>query len=180
MSTTGTFLTHVAGSYGEIKRNFKKGLSKMKYSFDEDLFSDTILKCNNTFGDKVITKEEALKYFWVAYLNGYKNDKKKYAVKNTEAIPDNFNIVDNRPNYNYEIDDTYNIIIDALKDRFGEKNADAWVKHILFKKPYNKMLEDNEIPQNFHYIIKKIKKFLQGEIRNNKSIQQMVDDIRTA
>ena len=26
-------------------------------------------------------------------------------------------------------------------------------------------------------IIKKIKKFLQGEIRNNKSIQQMVEDI---
>lgn len=180
MSTAGTFLTHVAGSYGEIKGNFKKGLSKMKYSFDEDLFSDTILKCNNTFGDKVITKEEALKYFWVAYLNGYKNDKKKYAVKNAEAIPDNFNIADNRPEYNYEIDDTYNIIIDALKDRFGEKNADAWVKHILFKKPYNKMLEDNEIPQNFHYTIKKIKKFLQGEIRNNKSIQQMVEDIRTA
>lgn len=179
MSTTGTFLELVAGSYEEIKGNFKIGLNKMKYSFDEDLFSDAILKCNSTLGDKLVTKEEALRYFWVAYLNGYKNQKKSHWVKNSISITDDFNIIDSRPEYDYEIDDTYKEIINILKSKFGEKNTDSWVKHILFKKPYNKMLEDGEIPQNFHYIIKKIKKFLQGDLKENKVILDMVNSIRT-
>lgn len=179
MSTTGTFLELVAGSYDEIKVNFKIGLNKIKYSFDEDLFSDAILKCNSTLGDKIITKEEALKYFWVAYINGYKNQKKSNWVKKSVPITDDFNIIDSRPECDYEIDNIYREIINILKDKFGEKNTEAWVKHILFKKPYNKMLEDGEIPQNFHYIVKKIKKFLYSNVKKNKNILNMINNIRT-
>ena len=100
-------------------------------------------------------------------------------MKKSVSITDDFNIIDSRPECDYEIDNIYREIINILKDKFGEKNTEAWIKHILFKKPYNKMLKDGEIPQNFHYIVKKIKKFLHSNVKKNKNILNMINNIRT-
>ena len=98
------FLNHISDNLEEIKKNFKTGLSKQGYLFDEDVLSDVILKCNDKLSDKNIDKKDSIKYLWVSYINKLKNNIKRN--KEDVGLPINFDMIDNE--YDFDIDELYN------------------------------------------------------------------------
>ena len=74
------FMDLMATNFGFIKDAIIKKSKAHNTEFDEDLFMDTILCCERVFGDKLLTKTDCIKYFWVAYYNKIKTSKSKQSI----------------------------------------------------------------------------------------------------
>lgn len=146
----------------EIKSNFQSGLKKRGLRFDEDIFSDSYLKCCETLGDKEMTKKEALKYFWVAYINRLKTpDKIKF-----ESFEDS-NIIDD-DEYDHEIDELYNILMEFLNKKFDNRLVEAWRLH------FEKGIKYDDLRKlgydfNFNPEFKKIMRYIRNKLSNESS-----------
>ena len=62
----------VAENFNEIYKNFRIGLKSKGYAFSEDIMNDAFISCVTTLKDKQMSKQEALKYYWTAYINRFK------------------------------------------------------------------------------------------------------------
>lgn len=174
------FADIVADNFYEIINNFKRGLKSKGFGYDEDILTDTFISCNNTLKDKLITKEEGIKYFWTAYLNKLKTHSQQKS--NTVYIDDltydgeveceELNIIDE--SYNRDIDILYDYIMDRVRLEFGEKEATIFELHVC-KGIHTKELEEMGYTGiNFVYLTKKIKRFIKNHIIKDN---QYVDDL---
>lgn len=160
-----TFSTIVAENYNEIVRNFKSGLKSKGYIFDEDIMNDAFLSCYNTLKDKKITKQEALKYYWVAYINKFKNKVNKVGLLDYyEDMSDNFENIESEK-YDPTIDRIYDIIIGELQDQFGTRKAYIWELYAC------KGVSSKDIKaiglncvNNFAYFTKQMKRYIKKHI----------------
>ena len=76
---------------------------------------------------------------------------------------------DNKTTYNKDIDDIYDIIINELKDHFGEQEINEWVDHICYGKPYK--------GEHLDYLTKKIRRYiLHKVIGKNKILKELVEN----
>ena len=142
------FCSIIANNFQEIKRTFKSGLRNSGYIWDEDIFMDTYIKCDNVLGDRIMDKTEALKYFWAAYINKLKNYyKSKYSIK--EVIRDDYDMIDEE--YNTFKDILCYEIYKRVEKEFGEEIANAWVDHKAYRKSVNEIMKKYGFKQDFHY-----------------------------
>lgn len=168
------FSTIIANNFPEIKRTFKSGLKNSGYKWDEDIFMDTYIKCDNVLGDRIIDKKEALKYFWTAYINKLKNYyKSKHSI--IEVIRDDYDMIDKE--YNIFKDILCNEIYKMVKKEFGKEIANAWVDYRAYHKSVNEIMEKYHFKQDFHYTLRKIKKYINEIIRNDPYIIELSDNI---
>ena len=168
------FSTIIANNFPEIKRTFKSGLKNSGYKWDEDIFMDTYIKCDNVLGDKIIDKKEALKYFWTAYINKLKNYyKSKYSIM--EYIRDDYDMINEE--YNTFKDILCYEIYKRVEKEFGEEIANAWVDHRAYHKSVNEIMEKYGFKQDFHYTLRKIKKYINEIIMNDSYIIEISDNV---
>lgn len=169
------FVEIISQNFAEIKNNFKSGLGKLGYEYSEDILADTFIKCNSALNDKKLTKKEAIKYFWTAYINTLKNIK----VKNKKFIemPENIDMINEE--YNNDIDKLYDAVIKMLYDKFGEEDINIWIQYKFNKTTFNEILNIYNNDKSLQYMFKKIGKFLKHNIYNDKNIIKILDDIRT-
>ena len=71
-----TFSDLVRMNYDSIVQNFKSGLKRQGYVYDEDIMNDAFISCVNALKDKLMTQDEAIKYYWTSYINKLKTKSK--------------------------------------------------------------------------------------------------------
>lgn len=165
----------IAENFIEISENFKVGLKSKGYQYDEDVMNDAFISSNSALKDKLMDKQEAIKYYWTSYINKYKTKitKKNETCEDLDIDEDLLNeIIETRANktlYNKDIDDMYGIIIDELKEHFGEQEINEWVDHICYGKPYK--------GEHLDYLTKKIRRYiLHKAIGKNKILKELVEN----
>lgn len=169
----GTFSYVVANNFQEIKKNFKTGLKNSGYIWDEDIFMDAYIKCDNVLKDKIMDKKEALKYYWTAYINKLKNKyKSRYAI--ADEIPEDYDAIDEV--YNEDKDLLCEVIYNAVLEKFGKPVANAWVDYRCFGKKSDQIMKEYKFDQDFHYILKRIKKYINEELMEDKYIQELYNN----
>lgn len=161
-----TFMGIVATHYDELKRLFKSRLYDTNLQFDDDIFCDAILKCATKFGNRIVSYDDVIKYFWTAVLNNTKlskyTDKKLDTIELNEQLHD---CIDNTYNELYDEDYTiniYNTIMDAITVKYGVELMElyslhkfhGWTKEDLVQAGYN--------CNNFETTIKEIHKFVKA------------------
>lgn len=169
------FVEIISQNFVEIRNNFKSGLRKLGYEYDEDILADTFIKCNSTLNDKKLTKKEAIKYFWTAYVNTLKNVKLRN--KKITEFPENFDMINDE--YNDDVDKLYDTVMEILYNNFDENDVNIWIQYKFNKTTFNEILKLYDSDKNLQYIFKKIGKFLKNNIYNDKNIVKILDDIRT-
>lgn len=97
---TGTFMDIIGIHYDDIKRLYISRDINRGRKFNEDAFNDAFIKCAKQFGNNVITKDDVIKYFWVAYVNTSKG-----SIKYDSII---------------ELKEEYDEIIDDDEDSFAQ------------------------------------------------------------
>lgn len=178
------FADIVADNFYEIRDNFKRGLKSKGFGYDEDILSDTFISCNLALKDKLMTKEEGIKYFWTAYLNKLKTHAQQKS--NTVYIDDltfggeiecpELDIIDET--YNKDIDILYDYIMDNIRTKFGKEEADIFEMHIC-KGIHTKELEEMGYTNiNFVYLTKKIKRYINNHIiKDNGYVKDLLKGI---
>ena len=168
------FSTIVANNFVEIKKNFKTGLKNSGYKWDEDIFMDAYVKCDSVLKDRLMDKKEALRYYWTAYMNKMKNKyKSRYSIM--EEIPEDYDKIDEE--YNEDKDLLCEELYKLVKDKFGESVSRAWVDHRCFGKKADIIMKEYGFDQDFHYTLKRIKKYIVEELDKNTYIQELHNNI---
>lgn len=173
---TTTFAEVVAYNYEEIKRNFKAGLKDKGYPWDEDIMNDAFISCNSALKDKPITKSDAIKYYWTAYINKFKGQKLK--EEDTTSLDDiDYDCVDEP--YVSDIDKIYDMVISELQDEFGIRKTYIWELYELRGVSSKKLKAMGFDVDNFTYFNKKIKRYIKKRIiPNNPILKDLVKGLR--
>ena len=168
------FIDIIVENFNEIQRNFKIGLLNKGYMYDEDLFNDAFISCNNALYDKELTKKEAIKYFWTAYINKYKTKMSKN--KNLLSFEDVTNDIDlSEEIYDETIDEIWNIIIQAVRDKFGIKKAFIWELYVCHGKSSKEIRNMGIQVDNFVYLTRQIKRYILNQlIPSNQKLQELI------
>lgn len=119
---SGTFMDLVSIHYNDIKRLYTSRDVNNNKRFCEDSFNDAFIKCAKRFGNDIITYDDAVKYFYVAYVNTHKGSCKTEIDNVFESI-DNINedIPDDEdPEYKKYAKYMYDITMAAISEKYGK------------------------------------------------------------
>jgi hypothetical protein len=167
-----TFSQIVEENFDEIHKNFRIGLKNKGYSYIEDLMNDAFINCNLALHGKKLSKKEAIKYYWAAYINKYKTFISKDRYTFFEDMSD-FDHEDDE--YNDSIDEIYNIIIDGIRDKYGVKKAYIWEMYVCYGKSSKELRKMGFNVDNFVYFNKQVKRYIRNHIiPNNKRLQELI------
>ena len=171
-----TFPHIVAEYYNEIVRNFRTGLKSHGYQYDEDIMNDAFISCYNTLKDKELTKQEALKYYWVAYVNKYKTRQEHENIIDCyDNVEEEFEDIE-LDHYNSTIDKIYDIIISGVQDHFGVRKATIWEMYACQGKSSKEIraMGFNDI-DNYAYFTKQVKRYIKNHIiAENRELQELI------
>ena len=173
--TKFTFSELVANNFDEIVRNFKVGLKKNGYRYDEDVMNDAFINCYNSLKDKELTKQEMLKYFWTSYINRLKNVMLR---ENHIEYCDDMSLYEDieETAYNNTPDRIYNIILQELQDHFGIRKTTMWELYTCKGKTTNeiKAMGFKNVP-NMACLSKVFKRYINNHIiPNNQELQELI------
>ena len=125
-----TFADIISKYYNNINTLFKSRMHKRDMKFDEDSFNDAFIKCFEYFKDNLISYDDAVKYFWTVYIHMVLNE--KIHESHETELPEDYDC--ECPEYNEDIDNLYNTIIEDVRTEFGESGVDAINEHLHHKK----------------------------------------------
>lgn len=158
---TGTFMDLISIHYKDIKNLFKSRSYNRNIDFDEDSFNDAFIKCAQRFGNEIINYDVSVKYFWIAYVNTYKNNKSNMH----SDIQDEFDcslhdtIDDDDPSYAAYI---YNIIMAAIKVAFSEDDMMIYSLYKYHNWSKQDLIDAGYDCKNLEIRIKTIHKFVKA------------------
>lgn len=116
------FLNYINNHYQELKNKYWKFCQEKQYTWDEDIFSDTILKCYDCIvkkgGLKDKTPQGIENYFFMAFKNNIMNERRYSRIKKRDnnISSDNINeLYENWYNSNFS-DARVKITNDLFKD----------------------------------------------------------------
>lgn len=118
------FLDFIAKNLRSLIKSFKEKIAKSGLNFDEDVFSETMLKCNEKLKGKNLPDEEMASYFWVAFKLNTLRELKYLRNNTTDIIPDSSN-EENLPFNEEKFEKVSNIII----KHFGERLYTLFAMH---------------------------------------------------
>lgn len=115
------FLNYINDHYTQLKNKYFKFCQEKQYTWDEDIFSDTIIKCYESIvkrGIKDKTPQGIENYFFKAFKNNIMNERRYSRIKKRDnnITSDNINeLYENWYNSNFS-DARVKIINDLFKD----------------------------------------------------------------
>lgn len=169
-----TFSNIITNKFNEIQHNFKIGLPKKGYRYDEDIMNDVFINCCKTLKDKELTEKEAIKYYWTSYINRYKTELKK--EKPHETLDEN-EYIENDPSYDKDLDLIYDIILKAVEDRYGIRDSYVWKMYVCFGVSSKELRNQgfNHI-DNYIYFSRMIKRYILNHvIPENPTLKNLID-----
>lgn len=98
MSDQELFLNHINNHYLELKNKYFKFCQEKQYTWDEDIFSDTIIKCYESIVKRGIKDKSAYgieSYFFKAFKNNIMNERRysRNKKRDNNITSDNINEV---------------------------------------------------------------------------------------
>jgi hypothetical protein len=153
---TGTYMDLVSVHYDDFKKTFASRDNNRGRRFDEDSFNDAFIKCANRFGNNVITYDDALRYFWIAYSNTAKS------IKHNDIELDDtmYDIIDDedpsKANY------IYNIVMAAITEAFNEDDMMIYSLYKYHGWSEKELVEAGYDCKNLDVRIKTIHKFVKA------------------
>jgi hypothetical protein len=164
----GNFMDIISIHYKEIKMLFRKRIQSKKQSFDEDCFNDAFIKCAQRFGNKTISYDEAVKYFWVAYVNTYKGSHSKASREFIESIDgSDFDCIDDEdPSYAKYV---YDIVMTTVSEVFGEDDMMVYSLYKYYGWSENELIDAGYDCKDLNNRIKTIHKFVKSYCKKNMS-----------
>lgn len=157
---TGTFMDIVGIHYDDIKRIYISRDLNSKQKFNEDSFNEAFIKCAKRFGNDIITYDDAIKYFWIAYVNTCKNE---YKYENSIEFYDEYpEIEEESESFSKQL---YNTIMNAIENAFSEEDMliyslykyHNWSKQDLISAGYDCNNFEERI-KNIHRFVKEFSK----------------------
>lgn len=123
MDDDNYFMEYISKRYDSIKNEFRGRIVRMGLVFDDDIFSDTIIRCNEKLSREKPNDKCMLSYFWRSFKLNTLRDLSYSRNKNTNVFPE----------LRYDPDDTVNedfdIISDEICRKFGEETYKLFVLH---------------------------------------------------
>lgn len=117
------FMNFVSRNFTRIKNDFKSKIKRMGLSFNEDIFSDTILKCNDRIKQLKPDRMDMIAYLWTAFKMNTLREL-SYARNNT---------IDEIPEISTEDFDTtndmFNDVSELIINKFGEEIYELFLLH---------------------------------------------------
>lgn len=170
------FIDTVAENHDEIKQIFMLTMTAAGLPFDEDMFQETLIKCEMTYKDDTENVEKVKAYFWTAFkTNTIKALSRQKHVEDITTLKE-FDLIDDE--YICEIDEFVVMVKDELYKEFGKELSDVWLRHSAMGETYGK-LEDKCPKQNMHYQFKKIRKYIREELpKKNPRFRELMDTLR--
>lgn len=125
-----TFADIISKYYTDIYTLFKSRMHKRDMCFNEDAFNDAFIKCVEHFKNDLISYDYAVKYFWKTYIHTVLNEKihDSYVTE----LPEDYDC--ECTEYNYDIDELYDTIMNDVQDTFGYDGVEAINNHFKHKK----------------------------------------------
>lgn len=123
----GRFLEIVSLNYEEAKSASKRMLGKYGMKFNEDIFTETLLKCDRLHGMEYLTEKEISTYFLKALKNNSLTEirrNRKFASVVEETVP--------AINTHYDANET--VVHALIKDKYGEYDAENFIRHAYGEK----------------------------------------------
>jgi len=168
-----TFSDIIVDNFQEIQRNFKIGLKNKGYQYDEDILNDAFISCCKSLKDKVLTEKEAIKYYWTSYINKYKTKVLSKHQLILESEMEEYDFQDEK--YDDTIDKIYSIIIKAIQDKFGVRDAYIWDLYVCQGKTSKYIRNMGFNVDNFVYFTRKIKRYILNHvIPNNQELKELI------
>ena len=155
------FLTYVANNFKTIKNKFELQIKRVGLSFDEDIFSDTILKCNEKLKESNINDKEMLYYFWMAFKNNTLREIGYIRNNTTGQIPED--IIDE---YDDEKIDLFDVVTKLIIDEFGEEIYQLFSLHANGM-TYEELYKITK-KENLKYIFRKVREYVRGKIKKER------------
>lgn len=172
MTDAELFLQHIASIYEELKAKMIGYCSTQKLTWDEDVFSDTIVKCYDTIqrqGKLIDNSQKGIEnYFFQSFYRNIKREKQYSRNKNRDNSSDLFGDYE-RYNEQHNLSQDEKIRQDAYKDFaiiYIMKRAEEHFDDEMFHLFNLKMLG------NLTY------KQLQEKCPNAKAIRQKVVEVK--
>ena len=155
------FLTDVANNFKTIKNKFELQIKRVGLSFDEDIFSDTILKCNEKLKESNINDKEMLYYFWMAFKNNTLREIGYIRNNTTDQIPED--IIDE---YDDEKIDLFDVVTKLIIDEFGEEIYQLFSLHANGM-TYEELYKITK-KENLKYIFRKVREYVRRKIKKER------------
>jgi hypothetical protein len=108
----------VSSHYNDFKRTFTIRDNNRGRRFDDDSFNDAFIKCAQKFGNAIISYDDAIRYFWIAYVNTTKGSDSKKSKSCFDSLDDmEYDCIDeDEQTYATYI---YNIVMNAVTEAYG-------------------------------------------------------------
>ena len=168
------FFHNVEPRFESFKKTIKKIAKKNDIDFDEDVFMDTIIRCQETFTNENATNTDVDNYFWVAFkqntFSKFSRNKFRDAVNFDDHDADIFD-----DEYNSDIDEIVDLIKNEVKDKFGDIIYQAWMLHICNGYTYEELEDYGYKGLNLHNEFRQIKRYInQKFINKNVNLKRLL------
>lgn len=149
-------LSYISKIFSSIKEKFNINITKQGLVFNEDIFADTLLKCDEKLSNiENITDEEMIHYFWVAFKNNTLRDLKYLRNATTDKIPD---VEDEEYT---EDNDLFNNISRDIITKYGRDLYNLFLLHANGM-TYEELYNISNI-ENLKYKFRKIRESIRGK-----------------
>lgn len=175
-SQVNLFFHLIEHRFKSFKNKIKKIAKKNNIIFDEDVFMDTLIKCNNTFNIENATEEDIDIYFWTSFKQNCFSKFSRNKFRDTINF-DNFgdDIIDD--DYNIDIDEIVDLIKSEVKTKFGTQLYDAWILHVCEDYTYIELEEYGYKGLNLHNEFRQIKRYICNKfIKNNNKLKILLKE----
>lgn len=154
------FLNYVSINYKRLFSSFKQQICDKGLYFDEDIFEDTILKCNNHLKTKSLNEKEIESYFWKSFKINTLRETNYMRSKTVDTIPENIII----ENYDDTVTKACNQIKKLIIDKFGHEKYRLFILHV--NGATYKELELNSNIKCVKYLCRKIRDYVRIYYKN--------------
>lgn len=118
-----TFLDIVADEYDSLKESFNTQIRSAGMVFDEDIYGETMIKCQEQIGSVEMRRDCAVAYFWKSFKTNTIREK-KYS-RNSQRCEDSGQDI---PSYNDGGILLANIMAE-LRKKYGFQDIDNFLRH---------------------------------------------------
>lgn len=152
----------VGTNYDDIRRIYCSRDNNAGRKFSEDAFNEAFVKCASKFGNSIITYDDVIKYFWIAYLNTHKKD----MINNSKLdyIEEYPEIEEDNESFSKQL---YNMVMNAIENAFSEEDMLIYSLHKYHGWSKQDIASSGYDCKNFEIRIKNIHKFAKEYCKKN-------------
>lgn len=153
---TNRFMEMIGVNFDKIKSIFQSKIGKSGYLFDEDVFLDTIIKCNQKLSAETFEDRQFIAYLWTAFKNNTLRELNYFRNKGDDVFPEDLLIEPEDKTLFYEVS---KLII----DNFGEAIYKLFLLHANGA-TYEDLDKISDIP-DLKNKFRKVREFVREELK---------------